>query len=61
MTDLLTALALVFVIEGCILALFPGAPKALYRALAELPPQTLRLAGLGAAGLGVLGVWALRG
>ncbi|MGP1256650.1 MAG: DUF2065 domain-containing protein [Kiloniellales bacterium] len=60
MSDLLTALALVFVIEGCILALFPGAPAALYERLAQLPPETLRIAGLVAVALGVLAVWFLR-
>lgn len=60
MSDLLTALALVFVIEGCILALFPGAPAALYRQLSELRPETLRVVGLVAVALGVLGVWLLR-
>lgn len=61
MTDLLTAIALIFVIEGCILALFPGAPRALYRQLSELPADSLRLAGLIAAAVGLVAVWLLRG
>jgi uncharacterized protein YjeT (DUF2065 family) len=60
MIDLLTAVALIFVIEGCILALFPGMPRALYRQLSEMPPEGLRIAGLLAAGLGFVAVWLLR-
>lgn len=60
-TDLLTALALVLVIEGAVLALFPGALKRMLAQLETLPPETLRLGGLTAAGLGVLFVWLLRG
>src|ERR1700746_673815 len=49
MRDLWTALALVLVIEGALYTLFPeGMKRAAARALA-VPPQTLRLAGLGGA------------
>jgi hypothetical protein len=61
MTDFLTAIALIFVIEGLILALVPTAPRALYRMLSEMPPESLRMGGLLAAGVGVAAVWLLRG
>ena len=61
MTDLLTGLALVFVIEGVILALFPDRLKWLLEQLAEIPPEVLRVGGLISAALGVFAVWLLRG
>ncbi len=61
MMDFLTALALLLVIEGAIIALFPGAPLVVYRELSKLPAERLRVMGLiaAAAGLGV--VWLIRG
>lgn len=61
MSDLLTAVALIFVIEGVILAAFPSAPQWLYARLSELPAEQLRGFGLGAAAFGLLIVWLLRG
>ncbi len=61
MTDLLTALALVLVIEGLVLALVPDMPRRLYALLSEMRPEQLRVAGVTAAALGVLFVWLLRG
>ena len=61
MSDLLTGLALVFVIEGLVLALFPDRLKWLLQQLADIPPEALRLGGLVSAVLGVFGVWLLRG
>lgn len=61
MTDFLTALALVLVIEGLFLAVFPTRLRQMVVMLAELPPENLRLGGLIAAALGVFGVWLLRG
>lgn len=60
-TDLLTALALVLVIEGVTLALFPGFLKRVLAQLELMPPEALRLGGLVAASLGVFVVWLLRG
>ncbi|HET6469616.1 MAG TPA: DUF2065 domain-containing protein [Geminicoccaceae bacterium] len=61
MTDLFTALALVFVIEGCLWALFPdGMKRAAAQAMA-LPTGSLRLGGLVFAGVGVFLVWLMRG
>ena len=61
MTDLLTALALVLVIEGLVLAVVPDMPRRLYALLSEARPEQLRVAGLTAAAIGVLFVWLLRG
>jgi uncharacterized protein YjeT (DUF2065 family) len=60
-SDLLTAVALIFVIEGLVLALFPTAPLRLYAQLKDLPPDRLRGFGLGAIVFGLLVVWLLRG
>lgn len=60
MRDLGTALTLVLVLEGALYALFPeGMRRAAARAL-QIPPQTLRLAGLAAACAGVALVWLVR-
>ena len=61
MSDFLTALALVFVIEGVVLALFPDRLCWLLDRLAEVPPEALRVAGLVSAGLGLFVVWLIRG
>ena len=61
MMDLLTGLALVFVIEGLVLALFPDRLRWLLEQLAEIPPEALRLGGVISAVLGVFAVWLLRG
>jgi uncharacterized protein len=61
MTDFLTALALVLVIEGLILAILPHRLRQIVAMLEAMPPETLRLGGLVAAALGVFFVWLLRG
>lgn len=61
MRDLLTALALVLVIEGVLYAAFPAAMKRAIVAALALPETTLRIAGLVAAVAGVAAVWAIRG
>lgn len=61
MTDFLTALALVLVIEGLFLAIVPHRLKQILAMLETVPPEGLRVGGLGAAALGVLLVWLLRG
>ena len=61
MTDLLTGLALVFVIEGLVLAFFPDRLRWLLERLSEIPTEALRLAGLASAVAGVFAVWLLRG
>jgi hypothetical protein len=59
--DLLTALALVLVIEGALYALFPAGMLRMMETARELPPPALRAGGLVAAVVGVLLVWLLRG
>ncbi len=61
MTELLTALALVLVIEGLAWALFPDQIRRALAQLSQLPPEVLRGGGLAAAALGALFVWLLSG
>ncbi len=61
MTDFFTALALVLVIEGVFMALFPHRLRQVLDMLDQLPPEILRVGGLAAAAAGVLLVWFLRG
>lgn len=59
--ELIVALGLVLVIEGCIYALFPGPLKRMMEMAQGMPDGSLRLGGLVAAGLGVLIVWLAHG
>jgi uncharacterized protein YjeT (DUF2065 family) len=61
MGDLLTALALVLVIEGLVLVVFADRLEELLAWLAEIPPEVLRVAGLVSAVLGLIAVWLIRG
>ncbi len=61
MTDFLTALALVFVIEGLLYAVAPNAMRDMAQRTSGMDPQLLRRIGLGAAILGVVAVAAIRG
>lgn len=58
---LFTALALVLVIEGLLYALLPETMQRMMRQVLEMPPETLRWAGLAAAATGVALAWWLRG
>ena len=60
-TDLFTALALVLVIEGLFLALFPHRLRQVLVMMEQISPESLRFGGLVAVTLGVLLVWLLRG
>ncbi len=60
-SDLITALALVLVIEGAIYALFPDAMKRIVLSIADMPAVMLRNAGLIAAAVGLAIVWLVRG
>lgn len=60
MEDLLTALALMLVIEGSLYALFPGGMRRMIEQALALPEAQMRTAGLAAAVLGVGIVWLLR-
>ena len=61
MTDLIAALGLVFVIEGLLWAAFPRMARHLAEAAAEMPENSLRLAGAIAIAVGVAIVWLVRG
>jgi len=59
--ELLSALGLVFVIEGLIWALFPGQARKIAILAAELPEGQMRVNGVAVVALGVLIVWLVRG
>jgi len=61
MIDLLTALAMVLVIEGLVLALFPHRLRQFLAQLEQISPDVLRFGGLAVAVVGVVCVWLLRG
>jgi len=61
MLDLLTAAALVLVIEGVLWSLFPDAMKRAAAQALTLDSNVLRTGGLFFAALGVVIVWLLRG
>lgn len=56
----LTALALVLVVEGAVYALFPDGMKKTMAAMQQLPVSTLRSFGLAAAVTGLVIVWFIR-
>ncbi|MCF3935468.1 DUF2065 domain-containing protein [Acuticoccus sp. M5D2P5] len=60
MTDLLSALGLVLAVEGALYALAPRAMRDMMSRILSTPTDTLRIAGLGAAILGVGLVWLVR-
>ena len=60
MHDLLTAVALVLVLEGVVYALFPGPVKRMMTVAIGQPDGGLRSAGLVAAAVGVVLVWLVR-
>lgn len=61
MSDLITALGLMLVLEGVLYALVPGGMKGMMRTALETPDQTLRAVGLATAVTGLLLVWIIRG
>lgn len=61
MTPVLTAIGLVFVIEGLALALAPSRVEQVLAFLAALSPEQRRTMGLAGVAGGVLLVWAARG
>lgn len=61
MTDFLTALGLMFVIEGAAYALFPDAMKRMMFQVAGLPAQNLRFFGTVFAVFGFIIIAVLRG
>lgn len=61
MQDLLTAAALVLVLEGALWALFPNGMKQAAARAIVLDSGVLRTGGLIFAGVGVFVVWLIRG
>lgn len=61
MQDLLSAFALVLVIEGVMYAGFPTVMRRALEAAMTMPDSTLRAAGLLAAVIGVVALWLIRG
>lgn len=60
-SDLVTALGLVLVIEGLLLALFPDGLKRMTAEIMARPSQSLRFAGVVSAAIGVGVIWLVRG
>jgi uncharacterized protein YjeT (DUF2065 family) len=60
-SDLVTALGLVLVIEGVLLALFPDGLKRMVAELITKPSQSLRFGGVVSAAIGVGVIWLVRG
>ncbi|MDG5495700.1 DUF2065 domain-containing protein [Niveispirillum sp. BGYR6] len=60
MNDFLTALALVFVIEGLLYAIAPGAMQDMAQKASQMPAAALRRYGLMAACIGVAAVALIR-
>ncbi|VAW15752.1 Putative inner membrane protein YjeT (clustered with HflC) [hydrothermal vent metagenome] len=60
MSDFLVGLALVLVIEGFLYAAFPEAMKRVLEQVRDMPPQVLRVTGLGGFVIGVGIVWLVR-
>jgi uncharacterized protein len=60
MSDFLTALGLVLVIEGCLWALSPRLGRRLAEATADVPESSLRMAGAVAVAAGFAIVWLVR-
>lgn len=59
--DLVTALGLVLVIEGLLVAVIPGALRRMVVAVASQPADALRIGGVVSAAIGVAIVWLVRG
>jgi uncharacterized protein YjeT (DUF2065 family) len=61
MPELVVAIGLVFVIEGLVFAAFPGTAKRLAATALESPENSLRIAGIVSAVIGVALIWLVRG
>jgi hypothetical protein len=61
MPELVVAIGLVFVIEGLVFAAFPGTAKRLAATALESPENSLRIAGIASAVVGVVLIWLVRG
>ena len=61
MNDLIVGAGLVLVFEGLLWALAPHLATRFLQAAAEMPEQSLRLAGIVSVIVGMVIVWAIRG
>ena len=61
MPELIVAIGLVFVIEGLVFAAFPRAAKRLAATALESPENSLRIAGIVSAVVGIVLIWLVRG
>ncbi len=61
MSEVVAAIGLVLVLEGALYALFPDFMKRMAQQAIQTPGDTLRVAGVISAGLGVGLVWLVRG
>lgn len=61
MSELITAIGLVLILEGLVYGAFPAFGKRLGEMLQATPEETLRLAGLSCAIVGFFLVWLVRG
>ena len=61
MSEVATAIGLVLVLEGALLALFPGLMRKVAEQLLQSHGDTLRVAGVVSVALGVVLVWLVRG
>ena len=60
MSDLVTAIGLLFFIEGLLLAMFPSRIKNMLKMMEEMPTNKLRSAGVFFLFLGFLIVWYIK-
>ncbi len=59
-SDFITALGIAFVFEGILYALFPNRARSAFEIISQMPENTLRYLGLGAAFAGVIVIWLAR-
>jgi hypothetical protein len=60
-SHLVTAIGLVLVIEGMLLALFPDGVRRMTAEIMARPSQSLRVGGVVSAAIGVGVIWLVRG
>jgi uncharacterized protein YjeT (DUF2065 family) len=61
MSEFVVAIGLVLAIEGLVFAAFPQAAKRLAASALETPENSLRIAGVVSAVVGVVLIWLVRG
>ncbi len=60
MTDLMTAIGLIFLIEGLIIAIFPSRIKIMLKLIESIPENKLRLTGIISIIFGFIIVWYIK-